>query len=83
MNFIARAAPVGYSATAQSLYNALAMSGTIAIAVPLIGPVYEAVGGGAYYVMCGLSLAGGVVALGLGRAWDGGRVDLPAARPPG
>lgn len=81
MNFIVRAAPEGYSATAQSLYNALAMSGTIAIAVPLIGPVYEAVGAAAYYAMSGLSLAGGVVALGLARRWDGGRIELPAARP--
>jgi PPP family 3-phenylpropionic acid transporter len=82
MNFVVRAAPEGYSATAQSLYNALAMSGTIAITVPLMGPVFEAFGGGAYYVMCGFSLAGGVMALSLARKWDGGRVDLPAARPP-
>lgn len=83
MNFIVRAAPEGYSATAQSLYNALAMSGTIAITVPLMGPVFEAFGGGAYYVMCGFSLAGGVMALSLMRRWDGGRIALPAACPRG
>ncbi len=83
MNFIVRAAPVGYSATAQSLYNALAMSGTIAITVPLMGPVYEAIGGASYYVMCGFSLTGGVMGLALARKWDGGRIDLPAAGPSG
>jgi PPP family 3-phenylpropionic acid transporter len=79
MHFISSAAPPGLSATAQSLYNALAMSATIAIAVPLSGPLFEVLGGQAYYAMTALSLAGGAMALRLSRYWDGGRIELPAA----
>lgn len=79
MNFIVQAAPVGYSATAQSLYNAIAMSAAIAIAVPLSAPLFEAAGGHAYYAMTGLSLAGGLGVLLLSRLWDGRRIELPAA----
>jgi PPP family 3-phenylpropionic acid transporter len=78
MTFITEAAPTGMSATAQSLYNALAMGAAIAITIPLTGPVFEAVGGDAYYLMTVLSAAGGISALFLMRRWDGRRIVLPA-----
>ena len=77
MHFIAQAAPAGYSATVQSLYNAIAMSAAIAIAVPLSGPLFEAVGGQAYYAMTVLSVAGGCGVLILRRLWHGDRLTLP------
>ncbi len=82
MHFIAQAAPAGYSATVQSLYNAIAMSAAIAIAVPLSGPLFEAVGGKAYFAMTALSVAGGCGALILRGLWNGERLALPEARPP-
>ena len=79
MNFISLAAPVGLSATAQSLYNAIAMGAAIALAVPLSGPIFEAIGGQAYYVMAMLSVAGGAFTLVLMRGWDGRRIALSPA----
>src|SRR3546814_985543 len=51
--FIARAAPAGLSATAQTLYTTLAMGGTFTIVTPLTGPLFEAVGGQASYAKIG------------------------------
>ena len=79
MTFITEAAPVGMSATAQSLYAALAMGAAIAIAIPLTGPIFAAIGGDAYYLMTALSAAGGLFAWVLMRRWDGRRIELPAA----
>ena len=79
MTFITEAAPTGMSATAQSLYAALAMGAAIAIAIPLTGPIFAAIGGDAYYLMTALSAAGGVLAWILMRRWDGRRIELPAA----
>jgi PPP family 3-phenylpropionic acid transporter len=76
MAFIARAAPAGYSATVQSLYAALGTGAASALAILLVGPVYAAFGGGAFYFMAALSLLGGAAALMLRRAWNGGRIEL-------
>ena len=73
---VARAAPAGYSATVQSLYAALGMGAASALAILLVGPVYAAFGGGAFYFMAALSLLGGAAALALRRAWDGRRLEL-------
>ena len=77
MSFISRAAPVGLSATAQSLYNSLSMGAAIAIAVPLAGVAYKHLGGNAYHIMTALSALAGVLVWLLGRRWDGRRVVLP------
>src|SRR3546814_2982411 len=81
--FIARAAPAGLSATAQTLYTTLAMGGTFTIVTPLAGPLFEAFGGQAYYAMAGLSVAGAAAALLLLRRWDGEAVRLAGVTVPG
>jgi len=79
MSFVARAAPEGFRATVQSLYNALGMGAASALAIMLSGPIYEAVGAQAFYLMSALSLAGGVAAFVLRRRWDGDRIELPSS----
>lgn len=79
MSFVARAAPDGFTATVQSLYNALGMGAAAALAIMLSGPLYEAVGAQAFYLMSVLSFAGGVAALVLRRRWDGRQIALPSA----
>ncbi len=58
MHFIARAAPPGLSATAQSLYAAT--SGGIAMGLSMLaaGTLYDLYAGGAFLVMAGLSAGG-------------------------
>ncbi len=82
MAFILRAAPPGQSATAQSLYSALAMGASFAVILPLVAPLYAAVGGDAFYLMALLSVAGGLAAFGLMARWSGGVIELgrPATR---
>jgi len=77
MAFIVQAAPVGFSATVQSLYATFGMGAASALAILMVGPLYAKYGGpGAYYAMTGLSLLGGMAALILRRAWDGRRIEL-------
>ncbi|MCH9012300.1 MAG: MFS transporter [Proteobacteria bacterium] len=68
MHFIARAAPPGLSATAQSLYAAI--SGGIAMGLSMLaaGALYQAYAGGAFLAMAALSAGGTVLALVLLRA---------------
>ena len=82
MAFVAQAAPPGFTATMQSLYNAIGVAGFSALAIIFVGPLYDAVGGHAYYAMAALSLAGGVAALVLRRVWDGRRIELPSGEAP-
>lgn len=65
MHFIARAAPPGLSATAQSLYAAVSGGIAMGLAMLLAGRLYEALGGHAFLAMAGLSAAGTLVALAL------------------
>ncbi|MGE4220463.1 MAG: 3-phenylpropionate MFS transporter [Alphaproteobacteria bacterium] len=71
MAFIAEAAPPGLSATAQTLYNTLAMGFGFAVITPALGPVYEALGGHTYYLMAVLSVLGALAVLVVMRRWDG------------
>ncbi len=82
MAFVAQAAPKGYTATMQSLYNAVGVAGFSALAMIFVGPLYESMGGQAYYVMAALSLAAGVAAFVLRRVWDGRRLELPSGEAP-
>ncbi|MCH8155796.1 MAG: 3-phenylpropionate MFS transporter [Proteobacteria bacterium] len=68
MHFIARAAPPGLSATAQSLYTAI--SGGIAMGLSMLaaGALYQAYAGGAFLAMAALSAGGTGLALVLWRA---------------
>ena len=81
MAFVARAAPPGFAATVQSLYATIGTGAATALAILLVGPIYAAFGGGAYYIMAALSLAGGGAAWLLLRRWDGARIELAAATP--
>ncbi len=76
MALIARAAPPDQTATAQSLYSALAMSASFAICLPLVALLFESWGGDTFYVMAGLSLGGAVTALLLMRVWRGEGIKL-------
>lgn len=77
MSFVSQAAPAGMSATAQSLYNALAMGAAIAIAVPLSGLAYDRFGDHSYLLMTAMSALAGVCVLILSRRWNGRRLELP------
>lgn len=74
MAFIAAAIPAHLSATAQSLHGSVALSVAGAVAAPMLGPLYEAYGGGAFHAMTALSLAGGFCAFVLCRRWTGGKI---------
>ena len=71
MHFLARAAPPGLAATAQSLYSAVAGGIAMGLAMLLAGALYAAVAGQAFLAMAALSAAGLGFAL-LLRRWDRG-----------
>jgi MFS transporter, PPP family, 3-phenylpropionic acid transporter len=71
MQFMSRAVPPQLSATAQSLYSAIAVGGTYGLAMWLSGGLYAALGGGAFHVMAAMSAAGTVVGVLLARRWKG------------
>jgi PPP family 3-phenylpropionic acid transporter len=58
MHFIARAAPPGLSATAQSLYAAVSGGIAMGLAMLLSGALYAEFAGGAFFFMAGLSAGG-------------------------
>ena len=68
MHFIARAAPPGLSATAQSLYTAIAGGFAMGLSMLAAGALYEAYAGGAFLAMAALSAGGTLLALVLLRA---------------
>ncbi len=72
MYFIQRAAPPGLSASAQSLYSAVGTGVVMGLALLLAGPLYGALGGGAFAVMALFSAAGMAGVWTLGRRWKGG-----------
>ena len=67
MHFIARHAPEGLRASAQALYSAVPGGLGIGLAILVSGQLYESLGGGAFHVMAGLSVLGGLLALVLAR----------------
>ncbi len=67
MHFLARAAPAGLAATAQSLYSALSSGVAMGLAMLLAGALYEAAAGRAFLAMTVLSAVGLVLALVLRR----------------
>jgi PPP family 3-phenylpropionic acid transporter len=70
MHFLSRAVPAGLSASAQSLYSALTGAG-LGLALLVAGPLYESFGGGAFYAMGLMALAGGLCCLAVARRWNG------------
>ena len=71
MHFIANRVPPAFAATAQSLYSSTAMGVAMGLSMMAAGALYATVAGAAFYAMAGLSLAGGLVAVGLARAGRG------------
>jgi PPP family 3-phenylpropionic acid transporter len=74
MHFIARNAPPGLSATAQSVYAALSGGLALGLAMFAAGHLYAAWQGGAYVAMAVLSAAGLLLAWSLGRRPPGSQV---------
>lgn len=71
VQFVAQAAPPRLAATAQSLYAAMASGVIMGLVTIGIGPIYEALGPHAYFVMAGagaVSLAGAFM---VGLRWKG------------
>jgi MFS transporter, PPP family, 3-phenylpropionic acid transporter len=71
MQFISRAIPPQLSATAQTLYSAVAIGGSHGLAIWASGGLYGALGGGAFHVMAALSFGAAAAALLLARRWNG------------
>lgn len=74
MHFIARNAPPGLSATAQSLYAALSGGLALGLAMFAAGYLYAAWQGSAYVAMAGLSAVGLLLAWSLSRNRPGDQV---------
>lgn len=76
MHFIARAVPVRVSGSAQSLYSAIPMGLGLGVAIFAAGPLYAALGGGAFQVMAVGALVALALALLLGRLWRDGELKI-------
>lgn len=74
MEFLKQAAPEELAASAQALFNAIAMGLAFAIALPVAGYIFAEFGGTSYWLMAVLSAIGGGGALLLGRLWMGQRL---------
>ncbi len=72
MAFIAQAVPHRLGATAQSLHGTVALGLAFVVVARYLGGLFAAEGGGVFYAMAALSLAGGIAALVLMRCWKGG-----------
>lgn len=72
MAFIAQAIPHRLGATAQSLHGTVALGLAFVVVARYLGGLFAAEGGGVFYAMAALSLAGGIAALVLMRCWKGG-----------
>lgn len=71
VQFVAQAAPPRLAATAQSLYAAMASGVIMGLVTIGIGPIYEALGPQAYFVMAGAGAAALLGAFMVGRRWHG------------
>ncbi len=63
MYYLMREVPAGLAATAQGLYGAVAWGAAFGLAMLAAGALYAAYGGGAFFVMAGMCLAGTIFAL--------------------
>ncbi|MCG8694380.1 MAG: MFS transporter [Minwuiales bacterium] len=71
MHFLTRSAPPGLSATTQSLYTAIGSGAAMGVGLIVSGYLYDWFGGGAFFFMAALCLAGTAGAVLLARRWDG------------
>jgi PPP family 3-phenylpropionic acid transporter len=58
-----RELPAGLAAAAQGLYGAVAWGAAFGLTMLAAGALYAAYGGGAFFVMAGMCLAGTTLAL--------------------
>ena len=77
MEFLKQAAPDELAASAQALFNAIAMGLAFAVALPVAGYAFAEFTGASYLLMSALSLFGGIGALLLGKIWSGKRLIIP------
>ena len=71
MQFISRAIPPQLSATAQTMYSAIAVGAAYGLTIWLSGGLYAWLGGNAFHVMAVLSLGATIAAVALMRQWRG------------
>ncbi|HEV7370164.1 MFS transporter [Arenibaculum sp.] len=72
MRFVVEAVPSSHSATGQTLYSGLALGVGYGLSTAASGPLYAALGGGAFLVMAGLCAVSAVTAWTLARHWTPG-----------
>jgi MFS transporter, PPP family, 3-phenylpropionic acid transporter len=73
IHFISRAVPAGLSARTQGVFVAVAVGLAPGLITPFSGKLYEALGGGSYLAMAGLSALSALLAWMLMRRWSAGR----------
>ena len=76
MHFIARAAPEGMAATAQSLHGAVGAGIAVGLVMAVAGLLYENFANGAYFFMAAIACVSLLAALLLAKIWDGKHMDL-------
>jgi PPP family 3-phenylpropionic acid transporter len=74
MHFISRAVPPTLSVRAQGLFAAISVGLAPGLVIAGTGPLYEWLGGEAFWVMAGLSAASALTAWPLLRRWNGDRL---------
>ncbi|SEH60043.1 MFS transporter [Magnetospirillum fulvum] len=74
MHFIQRAVPPSLSVRAQGLFAAISVGLAPGLVIAATGPLYEWLGGEAFWVMAALSAASALTAWPLLRRWRGGRL---------
>jgi PPP family 3-phenylpropionic acid transporter len=72
MHFLARSAPPGLSARAQTLHSSVTQGVASGVGMLSAGLLYDSLSGGAFLVMAGLSAGGAVIVELLRRRWRGG-----------
>lgn len=73
MRFVVEAVPSSHSATGQTLYSGLALGVGYGVSTAASGPLYAALGGGAYLVMAALCALSALTAWTLARRWAPGQ----------
>lgn len=81
MHFIQTAVPESISATAQGLYSAIVMGLILAAVMSGSGALFAMSAGAAFYAMAAMCAAGGLCAVLLRRAWNGGELSFGTTDP--
>ena len=76
VHFLARAIPERYAATGQGLYATVGIGIAMGGMLAMVGVLYHALGGQAYFVMAGLCVITVIGAVVLQQIWDGGPIEV-------